>query len=322
MRFVLFGAGAVGGVVAGRLAGAGHDVVLVARGRNLDALRADGLRVRSPAGERTHHLPVAASAGEVDWRPGDAVLLAVKGMDTAAALGAVAEHADPRTPIVCLQNGVANERAALRRFANVYGVCVMLPATHLVPGVVVENCAPAPGILDVGRYPGGVDETADHLAAAFRAGGFHAESRPDIMRWKYRKLLANTGNAVQAVCGLADDVDEVAARARAEGEAVLTAAGIPFASVAEDRERRGDILRFQPVDGEPRQGGSTWQSLARGAGSVEADYLNGEIVLLGRLYGVPAPVNEVAQRLANRFAREGRAPGSLPVADFLAHLPS
>jgi Ketopantoate reductase PanE/ApbA C terminal len=57
------------------------------------------------------------------------------------------------------------------------------------------------------------------------------------------------------------------------------------------------------------------QSLARGTGTIEADHLNGEIVLLGRPHGVPTPMNELLQRLANRFARERRAAGSMPVAD-------
>ena len=68
---------------------------------------------------------------------------------------------------------------------------------------------------------------------------------------------------------------------------------------------------MRPVDGRNRGGGSTWQSLARGAGSVEVDFLNGEIVLLGRLHAVPTPVNAMLQRVVKRMAREGRAPGSM-----------
>ncbi len=52
-------------------------------------------------------------------------------------------------------------------------------------------------------------------------------------------------------------------------------------------------------------------------GAIEADYLNGEIALLGRLHGVPTPLNELLQRLANTFARERRAAGSLPVAELV-----
>ena len=77
-------------------------------------------------------------------------------------------------------------------------------------------------------------------------------------------------------------------------------------------------MRVLPVNGSPRGGGSSWQSLTRGAGSIEADFLNGEIVLLGRELGVPAPVNEILQRLANQAARELRAPGSTTAGQVMA----
>ncbi|NUU24463.1 MAG: ketopantoate reductase family protein, partial [Streptomycetaceae bacterium] len=72
-----------------------------------------------------------------------------------------------------------------------------------------------------------------------------------------------------------------------------------------------------PLHGAPRGGGSSWQSLNRGTGTIEADYLNGEIALLGRLHGVPTPLNDLLQRLANTFARERRAPGSMPVGELV-----
>jgi 2-dehydropantoate 2-reductase len=309
VRFVVYGAGAIGGVLGGLLAEAGYEVVLIARGAHLDAIRRDGLRILTPDGERTRRLPAVAGPQEIDWRTDDVALLAMKSMDTEAALRALAAHADPGIPVVCVQNSVANERAALRMFENVYGVCVMFPATHLTPGVVVGNASPVPGILDIGRYPDGVDETATRLAEAFRAATFHSQPRPDVMRWKYAKLLINLGNAVHAVHGRTDGQGELLGRLRDEGEAVLRAAGIPYASPEEDRQRRGDILQVRPVAGETRAGGSSWQSLARGTGSVEADYLNGEIVLLGRLHGVPTPDNERIRRLANQYARERRPPG-------------
>ncbi|GAA4719819.1 ketopantoate reductase family protein [Phytohabitans rumicis] len=318
MRFVVYGAGAVGGTLAGLLADAGYEVRLVARGAHLAVIRRDGLRVLSPAGSRTYRLPATDAPGDLDWRPGDVVLLGVKGAQTSAAVRALAACADSGTPVVCVQNGVANERTALRRFADVYGVCVMFPATHVTPGVVVAHCAPVPGILDIGRYPHGVDGTAEAIAEAFRAATFHSVLRPDVMRWKYRKLLTNLSNAVEAVCGRLPAGAEVVARLRAEGEAVLRAAGIAFASESEDAERRGDILRRQPVEGQSRDGSSSWQSLARGTGSVETDYLNGEIVLLGRLHGVPTPVNAHAQRVANAHARAGARPGTRSLAEFMA----
>ena len=79
-------------------------------------------------------------------------------------------------------------------------------------------------------------------------------------------------------------------------------------------------MHVQPVNGEMRGGGSSWQSLARGTRSIEADYLNGEIVTLGRLHGVPTPANALMQRIANAQARVGAPPQSVPVAEVLSEL--
>jgi ketopantoate reductase len=144
--------------------------------------------------------------------------------------------------------------------------------------------------------------------------GVKANVRPDAMRLKYRKLLLNLGNALEALCGrLGDDATAALDVLRAEGTAALDAAGVDYASAAEDGARRGDTLRVNV----PRGGGSTWQSLRRGTGRVEADHLNGEIVLLGRLHGVPTPANDLVRRLVNAAARAGHPPGELTPTSFL-----
>lgn len=306
MRFIIFGAGAIGGVIGVRLHQHGHEVVLIARGAHLEAIRTSGLRIESPRGAEVVAMPAVGHPAEIAWRPDDVVLLATKTQDTGAALAALAPHAPPESPIVCAQNGVENERLALRRFAGVYAVAVMCPTAHLEPGVVQAYSDPVPGILDVGSWPEGVSETARSLAAAFERSGFASQPRADITRWKYRKLVTNLGNAVQALCSSGASLVE---RAQAEGEACLRAAGIAFASEAEDRARRGDLVQPKPIGGRHRSGGSTWQSLARASGSIETDYLNGEIVLLGRLHRIPTPVNALLQRLANEQARTRSAPG-------------
>ena len=318
MRFVVYGAGGIGGVIGGRLFEHGHDVVLIARGAHHDAMRDNGIRVDSAAGSVTLPVPVADHPGAVGLTGDDVVILAMKGQDTAAALGALAASAPAGVAVVCAQNGVENERAVARLFDNVYGMCVMCPTGHLEPGVVVAYSSPTSGILDLGRYPTGIDDTASAVAAALTASTFSSEPRPDIMRWKYTKLLMNLGNAVEALCGFDADLYKAA---RAEGKAVLDAAGIERASTEEDRGRRGDLLQMTPIDGIDRGGGSSWQSLARGAGAIESDYLNGEIVLLGRLHGVPTPVNATLQRLANAAAAEGRPPGSLSPDEVRAAIP-
>lgn len=318
MRFVVVGAGAIGGVVGGRLFQHGHDVVLVARGAHGDAMAARGLRLEDPDRIEVLRVPVAATIAEASPGPHDVVLMAVKSQDTAEVLRDLADTG-AATPVVCVQNGVANERAALRLFPRVLGVSVMVPAAHLEPGVVQTYAAPLTGLLDVGRYPHGTDDVTITVTAALAASSFDARPSREVMRWKYRKLLLNLGNAVQALCGPGRG-QELVDRAREEGEACLAAAGIAHASVQEDAERRAELIDVRPIAGRPRGGGSTWQSLARGAGSVETDHLNGEVVLLGRLHGVPTPVNGLLQRTARHAARHGKPPGSLRAEDLLAEV--
>lgn len=320
MRFVIMGAGAIGGVVGGRLAQHGHDVVLVARGPHGDAIAADGLLVRSPDDEVRLRVPVVSHPGALELGSDDVVLLAVKGQDTIAALDGLA-HGPADLPIACLQNGVDNERQALRRTSRVYAVPVMCPATHLEPGVVDASSSPVSGILDVGRYPTGVDDVAEAIAAAFASSTFSSVTDASVMRFKWSKLLMNLGNSIEAACGPIGRGSDLFGAARTEARAVLEAADIDAASDEEDAARRGDLLSMRPINGERRGGGSSWQSLARGTGSIEADTLNGEIVLLGRLHGVPTPVNELLQRTAHHLARTGAPPGSMTTEELEAELP-
>ncbi|HET9059545.1 MAG TPA: 2-dehydropantoate 2-reductase N-terminal domain-containing protein [Acidimicrobiales bacterium] len=318
MRFVVLGAGAVGGVIGGRLFQSGHDVVLVERGEHGLVLATDGLALASATGVVTLHVPTTDRLNRIAWEGEEVVLLAVKSQDTEDALRQLSAAAPLSTPVVCMQNGVANEPEALRRFPNVYGVTVMCPAAHLKPGLVVAESSPVTGLLDIGRYPSGADEVAERVAAAFRASTMGSIVRPDIMRWKYGKLLRNLGNAVDALCGPAGRSSAVTQLARTEGEACLRAAGIEFASEAEDEARRGDLLHPTDVVGQERGGSSTWQSLARSRGTTEVDYLNGEIVLLGRLYGVPTPMNELLQRVINQKARAHSEPGTMSPEELLS----
>src|SRR5690606_29350030 len=124
-------------------------------------------------------------------------------------------------PVACLQNGVENERRALRRFPNVYGIHVMLPADHLEPGVVVARSSPITGAVNIGRYPTGVDDNVEEIAAAFRASQLLSEPTPNVMAQKYAKLLVNLGNAVQALCGDAAFESTLARECREEGARVL-----------------------------------------------------------------------------------------------------
>jgi 2-dehydropantoate 2-reductase len=312
MRFVVLGAGAIGGVVGGRLFQHRHDVVLIARGAHYEAIRDVGLHIESPDESTTLRIPVVESPSAITWSSDDVLLLATKTQDTEAALDAIAPFAPETLPIFCVQNSVSNERMALQRFANVYGVFVWCPADYLTPGHVQVWSAPHSGILHVGRYPFGTNPLVEAVAAAFRDATFHAEAKADIMQWKYRKLLSNLANAVEALCGTAARGSGIAQRARSEGVACLKAAGISF--VADDEQEAARLereVRARTIRGVERRGGSSWQSLERRLGTIETDYLNGEIVRLGQLHGVPTPVNALLQYLSQRVARERRPPGSV-----------
>jgi 2-dehydropantoate 2-reductase len=325
MRFVIYGAGAVGGVIGGRMFEAEHEVVLIARGDHYAAIRRDGLQLDSPEGTACLGIDAVAHPSQVDWRDDDVVLLTVKSQDTGDALKALAAYAPASTRVVCAQNGVDNERSALRKFERVYAICVMCPTAHLRPGVVQAHSTPITGILDVGRYPAGLDECARSIATALGAATFLSEPRDDIMRWKYRKLITNLGNAVQALCvrgrqGARRQGGTLARVVREEAAECVAMAGLDMVSEEEDTARRADHLQIGVIGSQHRSGGSSWQSLERATGTIETDYLNGEIVLLGRSLGVPVPANALVQRRANEMARTRQPPGSVSEAELLAEL--
>ena len=318
MRYVVYGAGAVGGVIGAHLHRAGLPVTLVARGAHLAAIRDHGLTLDAGDGRHRIDAPATDTAAEVGWTDDTVVLLAVKSHQASVALADLRAHAPVGVPVVCATNGIATEVTALRLFARTYAVCVMLPATHLEPGVVVSSCHPTPAILDVGRFPGGTDATTEAVAGDLRAAGIASEERADIMAVKRRKLVMNLGNGIDASYAPGEAADELAERAQAEGERVLAAAGLTVVSAEEDHQRRGSILQRRP-DLE-RRGGSTWQSLTRGTRDSEIDYLAGEVVLQGRLHGVPTPVNEAVVAATRHLAATGGAPRSLDASAALASL--
>src|SRR5438067_5960260 len=190
MRFVILGAGAVGGTIGGRLADSGHDVVLLARGEHARVMRKRGLRLAMPERVIEVRMPVVDHPSDLPLRDDDVLVLTTKTQQTAALLDAL-----PRRdlPVVCAQNGVTNERIALRRFADVYAMVVMLPAAHMEPGRVDAQGSPYSGLLDIGRYFHGTDEVTERVAAAMSSSGFVSEPVERIMRWKYAKLLRNLG---------------------------------------------------------------------------------------------------------------------------------
>src|SRR5207253_3256912 len=113
------------------------------------------------------------------------------------AFGALAAAVGSAVPVVCVQNGVENERIALRRFEHVYAICVMLPAEHIEPGLVAASAAPVTGLLDLGRYPAGPDDTA-HAGAG---DGLARDGLPERRDRAARAAARGRGSGERAAAG-------------------------------------------------------------------------------------------------------------------------
>ena len=313
VRVIIYGAGAVGSVIGGRLRQGAADVVLVARPAHAGAIHQAGLALRTARGAQIVDIDAVTSIAQLTPTDGDVVVITAKTQDTAALHADLLEW-NPAAAVVCATNGVEHERMALRRFARVYGMVVQLPVQFEKPGEVTVLCGPTNAILDVGCYPSGIDETAVDLAALLDASpGILSEADDDVMTKKYGKLLVNLGNVADAACGIAGRGTRVVAAAIEEGKKAYQAAGICWEQSPERSERykaRAATMQFDIPSGDTFVGGSTWQSLMKGATSLETDFFNGEILLLARLHGLPAPANEFLQQYATRMLRGEVAAGS------------
>lgn len=319
MKFIVYGVGAIGGGIAASLALSGQEIVGIARGAQLAAIKANGLVLRTPDGDQTANFPCVGDPADLNFDADDVILLTMKTQDTAPALERLRAGGVTDQAVVCAQNGVANERLALRFFPNVYGLTLMMPATYVTVGEILAFGVPHIGIFDIGRFPSGSDGRVDHMVERFTKARFAAFGHPNVMENKYAKLLLNLGNIFDAALGEAARQNKYAEAAHAEGLAVYRAAGIKAGNLESD-DRRNKLVQMRPIPGAERVGSSSSQSLKRGAGSIETDYLNGEIVLLGRLHGVPTPINAWLCALAQRLVHENLGPGTISMAEIAAAL--
>lgn len=334
MRFVMLGAGAIGGVVGGQLARAGFDVLLVDPLReHVAAIERDGLRLRGVHGSHVVRVPAVTSGEAAGLRPGDVVVCSVKSYDTDAAMQGLRRATALEPPVFCAQNGVRNEAVAARYFQDVHGVMVMIGAKRLVPGEVVQTSA---GPLGVGRWPAGLSDVDREVAQAIGKTDLLAYTTDEIAVHKWNKMVVNLNNATFGLLGLSGQEGWADPEVRAwmadvydEGVRVLRAAGVRFegppglGSVeTRIRDLRGAVPPMTvPAEEEPRHRPSLWQDLHHGRGEVEADWFNGEIVRLGRAHGVPTPYSSLLLALITEMARARERPGKYAIGDLRARLP-
>jgi 2-dehydropantoate 2-reductase len=290
-------------------------------------MRSYGLRIRTPTEDVTVPVAAVSAPGEVQLHTDDVLVLATKTQQLIPVLNEWADadvydaervigSAGDQLPVFTATNGVAAEDFALRYFTRVFGICVWMPATRLEPGEVIVRATPVAGVLHLGRVPASTtardSQLLQRVAADWTAAGFDIRLPADVMPWKYRKLISNLGNVFEALTASTREVGDLVEAAEAEARAIFDAAGIRYTDDAEEAATRATGFTVQPVPGvDGMLGGSTWQSLTRGTGDIETDYLNGEIVLLAHRIGTTAPINSRLARLGRRAAVTGARPGDL-----------
>ena len=293
---------------------------------HIDLIRAQGLTFSTGDGIYSLQIPAFKAAADlIPFRDDDLVLLCAKSQHTVSCIGQLKNAGACRSlPIICCQNSIWNESAVIRAFHRVYGAVIVVRAIFLNPGQVISPLSKQAGFIEVGCYPLGWDELCEAVARDLKAASFSAHVNAEVMQAKAAKCLGNLGNALQAITDGKGDTGAYMNQVQREAKAVWGAAGIDF----EGREvfwarRRRSSERANQVPGfeNPKWGGSSWQSLARGSGSVEAEELNGDVVRLGAYVKIPTLYNQLLVRLATQMADNREPPGKFSADDLMAMIP-
>ena len=329
MKVVVYGAGAVGSVLGGMLSLKRQDVLLVGRPPLADAVASDGLRLKSATGEYVAH-PLVTDTLPPEAASGDAcILLTVKAGAVPAAVDALAKRVPPETPIVCLQNGVAAEGTAAKRFARVYGGVVRMTCSMVQPGHASFRSL---GRVIVGLYPKGADPLARALADAFTEAGFDAAASRSIESDKWLKVAVNVQSAFHAVI---DTRDHDANEFNELNVAILEETARVF-KAAKIRARSGDGKdptidemikelkrpRARRLEHGVKVHNSLWQDLYLRRASIESEFIHGPVINLGVAHAVAVPCNRAALEAALACQQAGGGPEKLrltEVLDMVAH---
>lgn len=315
----IYGAGAIGGWVGVKLARAGCDVSVVARGATLEAVRQNGLRLQD--GNETIAAPVRASASPAELGVQDLVVVAVKSQAMGEVASAIAPLLGPRTVVLTAMNGVpwwffegfggAYDGTRLKAVDPDGAIARAIPAKHIVGCVVHASCAlDAPGVvrhhfgnrLIVGEPSGEASARVRELAALLAQAGFEAEVSPQIQKDAWYKLWGNmTVNPISAFTGATTDkilddalVREFISKVMLEAREIGARIGVPIAQTPEDRHQVTRKLgAFRP---------SMLQDVEAGK-RVELDALVTVVKELGELTQVPTPYTDALLGLARLHAR-------------------
>ena len=311
LRFLFFGAGAVGSLLGARLAQAGSEVTLVGRPPHVDAVTRDGVRMVSAGKVSSQSVRAARPSVAEAGGPFDYVFLTVKSYDTLDAVDQLQMVLRPGTILGSFQNGVGNEEA----------ISLALPEQALVAGsLTVPVSLDEPGTIQLHSRSGGValapvspEVNVAPVVRRLHDAGFKARRYTDFRAMKWSKLLFNIlGNAQSAILDLPPshvfaDSELFRYERAAFREAIVVMDRMRVAVVSLPGLPTPSLRRAMSLPSilaqmllEPRLGGargnkmpSLWWDLSRGKGRTEAAFLNGAVVDAGRRYDVPTPVNSV-----------------------------
>jgi 2-dehydropantoate 2-reductase len=298
MRIAIVGSGALGGYFGGRLAAAGADVIFLARGAQLEALRTHGLRIESPNGN-THLPKIAATDDPSTIGAVDVVLFTVKLYDTGSALALLPPLLGPDTVVVPLQNGV--ESVEILRGAveppHIAGGTAYIQATLAEPGVIRHTALDR---IIFGELDGRVSPRLEHLRAACVDAALTPtlSEQIEIEMWsKFVHLSVLSGMTAVTrlpVGPIRDDADLLAMWQAAVVETI----GVARArAIAIPRSLFDDVMRtLQEL---PAQAASSMlQDLERGR-RLELPWLSGAVVRMGRRHDVDTPIHRFIATVLN-----------------------
>ena len=322
MRFVIFGAGAVGGVIGGHLALDKHAVRLVCREDHATAIRSQGgLKMKSATGEYFAALDATPTIDVSSFDPETVVFLCSKSNDTRACVETIARHAPADVPVVCFQNGIGNEAIAAERLSHVFGGVCRMTCSYLHPGQVSYRKS---GRLVVGRYPKGAHTDAKRFGAALTSAGFTTSVSKDIMADKWLKLVLNLHSAVHAVIDERDHDTrafiDIKIALLEEAKRTLKAAKIKAKSCDGKDHSIDEMIDALKKPRTPRHESgvrvhnSTWQSLYKKRDVIENAAFHGPIIEMGREHGIITPYNDVVLEIVTRSARDRMGPGQFRAA--------
>lgn len=292
MRITVFGSGAVGGYFGGRLAQAGEEVVFIARGAHLQALRSDGLRVDSPKGDFLVQ-PAQATDDPAQVGAVDAVLVGVKAWQVPQAAQAMRPLLGPDTCVVPLQNGVeapAQLAAALGERHVLGGLCSII---SLVAGPGHIRHVGGEPYIAFGEMDNRPSSRAERLRQAFaQASGLTVEIPPDIHAALWKKFLfiaafSGVGAVARAPAGILRSVPETRGLLQEAMQEVWAVARARGVALPEDLVEK--TMAF--VDGLPPEGTASMQRDIIEGRPSELAAQNGAVVRLGAEAGMATPVH-------------------------------